>query len=59
MIYNTGFGIKVAPAQVNCIIVKNSLVGVAGNALSVPAGNDAGPTGNASSATSPWANIVN
>jgi hypothetical protein len=59
VVYNAGTGIKVDAGQVKCVIIKNTTVGVPANAISVPAGNDVGPIGNAVSATSPWANIAN
>jgi hypothetical protein len=59
VVYNAGIGIKVDAGKVQCVIIKNTTVGVLAKAISVPAGNDVGPIGNAVSATSPWANIAN
>jgi hypothetical protein len=59
VVYGAGTGIKVDAGLIKCVIIRNTTVGNIANAISVPAGNDVGPIGNAASATSPWANIAN
>lgn len=57
--YNFGVGIRVAPGQTQIVVIKNTTAGNTNNAYVIPAGNDVGPWGHASTATSPWANIEN
>ena len=50
-------GIQVGSAFLRNVIVRNSVAGNGANSYVYPAGNDVGPIGTASTATSPWSNI--
>jgi hypothetical protein len=50
-------GILAASGNTNNIIIRNTVIGNGANNYVVPSGNDLGPVGAASTATSPWANI--
>jgi hypothetical protein len=56
--HGTGKGIYILTGFTNCVVIRNSTMGTTNIAFSFPAGNDVGPIGKATTATSPWANLV-
>jgi hypothetical protein len=57
--YSAGYGIRIDDTVTKVVVIRNTTAGVLANSYHIPAGNDVGPWGQATTATSPMANIQN